>query len=414
MTSLRELLAEAGFHGHGLDVAVAVAQAESGGHTMSHNTNAGTGDNSYGLFQINMLGSLGPARMRQYHLKSYDDLFDPRVNARVAYEMSQHGTNFQPWTTYTRGTYQQYLGHDISINGAGVDPNGGTSDDAAATDHGTGDSFDIGSGQSLTDLKVQQEQEKQLAQQIAYVTGHGPKPTLHAIAVADTGAHTVNQDAVHTFLHTAQGELGESYVFGAKADASVAHPHALDCSGLTKWAAERAGGHLPDGAAHQYLALKKAGMLIPVKDAMHTPGALLFHFATEPTPGQGEPEIAHVAISKGNGMTIEAADEQDGIVSWKAAGRFNYAAVIPGIGTTEPGHSTLDVSHEPLAAVPTDHHGHHGVDEFAGIHTWAGGVWHALGSDLGTGTGAADLTGTDDGGTFDDHGGAGGLDVGHH
>src|SRR5215831_6757861 len=68
VTSLRALLASAGFHGQGLDTAVAVAMAESGGHPTSHNTNAGTGDNSYGLFQINMLGSLGPARMQQYHL----------------------------------------------------------------------------------------------------------------------------------------------------------------------------------------------------------------------------------------------------------------------------------------------------------------------------------------------------------
>ncbi len=179
MTSLRALLAEAGFHGHGLDVAVAVAQAESGGHTMSHNTNAGTGDNSYGLFQINMLGSLGPARMRQYHLKSYNDLFDPRVNARVAYEMSDHGTNFQPWTTYTRGTYEQYLGHDIQVNGGGLDPNAGTSapdpdtGSHAGSTTDSGDDFEIGSGQSLAELKAHQQH---LGQQLDFAVGLGDAP----------------------------------------------------------------------------------------------------------------------------------------------------------------------------------------------------------------------------------------------
>ncbi len=92
MTSLRGMLPEAGFHGDGLDIAVSVAQAESPGYTTSHSTNAGTGDNSYGSFQINMLGNLAPARLRQYHLKFYDDLFDPRVNARVGYARGTYRT----------------------------------------------------------------------------------------------------------------------------------------------------------------------------------------------------------------------------------------------------------------------------------------------------------------------------------
>jgi cell wall-associated NlpC family hydrolase len=341
--------------------------------------------------------------MRQYHLKSYNDLFDPRINARVAYQMSNGGTNWQPWTTYTRGAYLKYLGHDIQVNGAGFDPNASTSDDApAGSGHGSGDDFEIGSGQSLADLKAHQQH---LNEQLDFAVGLGPEPKGMP-KVTPAGP---DQDALHTFLQNAQGELGETYVFGAKASASVAHPHALDCSGLTKWAAERAGAHLPDGAAHQYLALKKAGMLIPVKDAMHTPGALLFHFAAEPTPGQGEPEIAHVAISKGNGMTIEAADEQDGIVSWKAAGRFNYAAVIPGIGTTDTagaGHVALAESHTGLDGFTDDG----AAGDLVAAHGSTEHGWHWLGSDLG---GGAATSGVDTGGhTFDDDGG--GWDAGHH
>lgn len=43
-----------------------------------------TGDLSYGLWQINMLGSLGPERLRQFGISSYDDLLNPSVNARAA------------------------------------------------------------------------------------------------------------------------------------------------------------------------------------------------------------------------------------------------------------------------------------------------------------------------------------------
>lgn len=43
-----------------------------------------TDDLSYGLWQINMIGSLGPERLRQFGISSYDDLLNPSVNARAA------------------------------------------------------------------------------------------------------------------------------------------------------------------------------------------------------------------------------------------------------------------------------------------------------------------------------------------
>lgn len=90
-------------------VAAAIAMAESGGNPKSHNTDSSTGDNSYGLWQINMLGTLGPARRAQFGLKSNDDLFDPEVNARVMSEMSKQGQDFSPWSTYKRGNYKAYM-----------------------------------------------------------------------------------------------------------------------------------------------------------------------------------------------------------------------------------------------------------------------------------------------------------------
>jgi len=97
----------AGFSGDGLTVAVAVALAESDGNTAAHNTTPP--DDSYGLWQINMLGPLGPDRRARHGLASNRELFDPAVNARVAHAESDGGRNWGPWATYTHGTYRQHL-----------------------------------------------------------------------------------------------------------------------------------------------------------------------------------------------------------------------------------------------------------------------------------------------------------------
>ena len=110
MASLMSILQQAGFKGEGLKMAYAIAMAESGGNAKAHNGNASTGDNSYGLFQINMLGSMGPARRAQYGLSSNDSLFDALTNAKVAYKMSNGGKNWGPWSTYTNGAYKKYYG----------------------------------------------------------------------------------------------------------------------------------------------------------------------------------------------------------------------------------------------------------------------------------------------------------------
>ncbi|MFJ2650876.1 transglycosylase SLT domain-containing protein [Streptomyces sp. NPDC087420] len=110
MASLMSILQQAGFKGAGLQMAYAIAMAESGGNAKAHNGNAGTGDNSYGLFQINMLGAMGPERRKQYGLSSNEALYDALTNAKVAYKMSKGGTSWGPWSTYGNGAYKQYYG----------------------------------------------------------------------------------------------------------------------------------------------------------------------------------------------------------------------------------------------------------------------------------------------------------------
>jgi len=56
---LVEVLSLVGFEGKALKIAWAVAKKESNGRPKAHNDNISTGDDSYGIFQINMLGSLG-------------------------------------------------------------------------------------------------------------------------------------------------------------------------------------------------------------------------------------------------------------------------------------------------------------------------------------------------------------------
>jgi hypothetical protein len=89
-----------GFRGQGLINVVAIAGRESHYNPGAHNPNRSTGDDSYGLMQINMLGNLGPARREQFGITSNEQLFDPMINLRAAYMMSGQGTDFDPWGGY--------------------------------------------------------------------------------------------------------------------------------------------------------------------------------------------------------------------------------------------------------------------------------------------------------------------------
>lgn len=107
---LIELLYNAGFRSDRLKTAFAVAKAESSGRPKAYNPPSNkTGDDSYGIFQINMIGKLGPDRRERYGLERDEDLFDPERNARVAFEMSNKGKDWGAWTTYTGGKYKQFM-----------------------------------------------------------------------------------------------------------------------------------------------------------------------------------------------------------------------------------------------------------------------------------------------------------------
>lgn len=140
---------------------------------------------------------------------------------------------------------------------------------------------------------------------------------------ASSGSSTSGGGAdgqVDRFVSLALQQAGDRYVFGAEASPSDPDPRTFDCSELVEWAASRAGINpkVPDGSAAQKSHCSSHGTLISVSQGINTKGALLF------APG-------HVAISLGNGKTIEAMNPSQGVRQGTATtSRFNAAGKIPG------------------------------------------------------------------------------------
>ncbi len=88
--------------------ASAIAMAESGGNPRAHNGNAGTGDDSYGLWQINMLGSMGPSRRKSFGITSNEQLYNPMTNAKAAKKIYD-GQGWNAWSVYKSGAYKKYM-----------------------------------------------------------------------------------------------------------------------------------------------------------------------------------------------------------------------------------------------------------------------------------------------------------------
>lgn len=101
---LKDLLRAVGFRGQGLIKAWAVAKKESNGRPLAFNGNSKTGDNSYGIFQINMLGMLKDGRQEKFGINFNSELLNPVINAQVAYHMSNGGKNWSAWHGITPKT----------------------------------------------------------------------------------------------------------------------------------------------------------------------------------------------------------------------------------------------------------------------------------------------------------------------
>lgn len=113
----------------------------------------------------------------------------------------------------------------------------------------------------------------------------------------------------------ALAQSGDAYTWGGHG------PNAWDCSGLVQAATAAGGRALPAPSASQWAACVRAGRTIPVKTALGIRGALLFRI--------GVGDYNHVAISLGNGSTVEARGTAygTGIFGGAASGGWTGAAL---------------------------------------------------------------------------------------
>ena len=101
-------LRQAGFKENLIPTMVGIGTAESSLNPQAFNPNVDTGDQSYGIFQINMLGGMGPERREQFGIRSNEELFDPLTNAKAAKAIyDQQGLG--AWSVYKSGAYEQYV-----------------------------------------------------------------------------------------------------------------------------------------------------------------------------------------------------------------------------------------------------------------------------------------------------------------
>tara|TARA_Y100000310_G_scaffold232883_1_gene235735 strand:+ start:153 stop:2027 length:1875 start_codon:yes stop_codon:yes gene_type:complete len=98
----------AGFPEDKIATMTAIAMAESSGDSAALNNNPNTGDLSYGLWQINMLGDMGPERRKLFGIESNEELLDPLTNARAAYKIYEL-QGYGAWSVYKSGKYRDYM-----------------------------------------------------------------------------------------------------------------------------------------------------------------------------------------------------------------------------------------------------------------------------------------------------------------
>ena len=98
----------AGFPEDKIATMTAIAMAESSGDSAALNNNPNTGDLSYGLWQINMLGDMGPERRKLFGIQSNEELLDPLTNAKAAYKIYEL-QGYGAWSVYKSGKYRDYM-----------------------------------------------------------------------------------------------------------------------------------------------------------------------------------------------------------------------------------------------------------------------------------------------------------------
>lgn len=104
--ALYDLARKAGFAPDTAVTAAAIALAESGGrpNAIGDINNPVPGASSVGLWQINYQPAWNKVTYRDPTAN-----LDPLHNAQSAFAISNGGTNFKPWTTFTKGIYLRFI-----------------------------------------------------------------------------------------------------------------------------------------------------------------------------------------------------------------------------------------------------------------------------------------------------------------
>jgi hypothetical protein len=316
---LVRVLTRAGFRGSALKTAFGIAKRESGGRNDAFNPDTSTGDQSYGLFQINMLGNLGPARRKQFGLARNEDLFDPVRNAKAAFRMSSGGRDFGAWgigpNAYRSGAgYETIAAHVSAFPGVGtlrpsharatVEAKGEAkapgfklpdwSVDSVLGGGGLDDDLSISDGPDLHDLKLSAPPVFKHPEVRARAYG-GTTQQAGPTKLAPT-------PKVNTALEIAKKQLGKPYVWGASSPGV-----GFDCSGLIEYAFEQAG--IPTPGRLTTYTMRNVGRKVPSLTAAQ-PGDWLI------TNGG-----KHVVMYMGNGQVI-AAPRTGEVVQYQPVSRF--------------------------------------------------------------------------------------------
>lgn len=147
---------------------------------------------------------------------------------------------------------------------------------------------------------------------------------------------------VENFLLQMLGQAGDRYEFGAEAELSESDPTAWDCSELIQWAAGTCSPPIeptvPDGSWLQFRHIALHHCTSSIERAIATRGMVLARFSSSPLEG-GRPTSSHIAVSIGDGLTIEARGAAWGVGSWTSAQGvrgWTHAGYLPGVDYTWP------------------------------------------------------------------------------
>ena len=128
---ITQYLRNAGFPDSAIPTMLRIAQLESNNNASAFNPDESTGDLSYGLFQINMLGKMGPERRKWFGIKSNEELYDPQKNANAAYKLWSSrekskgaGQGFTHWSTYNNKLAGNPNLRTQNIEGAAMEASG--------------------------------------------------------------------------------------------------------------------------------------------------------------------------------------------------------------------------------------------------------------------------------------------------